>query len=174
MNNFFFHRSVFGGTVGPNLTKGNPSDPCLYYDGIKTRLLPLVINCPSVQTQTPPKATPGRKAGQRKIFVHTVVENVETPEANNSNSGSSTIPPSPASPILKAQLSAPPKQKESPTKDIIKSNQVSNKLFLTMKAGSSPIIQLKLTLLLIFLNKLRDLLRGTYIGIRKTLSGNPN
>lgn len=101
-------RSVFGGTVGPNPVKPqNPNDP-QYYDGIKPRAQPLVI---SIQSNTNTNAQPQPKGVKRKASTGSVspaVTTTLTVIADNQD-----VPlASPASPILKAQLSAPPKQRE--------------------------------------------------------------
>ncbi|XP_044750018.1 AT-rich interactive domain-containing protein 2 isoform X2 [Coccinella septempunctata] len=150
-------RSVFGGTVGPNPMKpSNPKDP-QFYDGIKVRDHPLIINVPPSSPVPSPQPTPTPKSSRRKPKPK---ETSKTPPAVskppcsttpsitvtqspvNSSQGVATAlaskdksisppvpqPPqlspalqveapeggaSPASPILKAQLSAPPKQRET-------------------------------------------------------------
>nr|CAI5859948.1 unnamed protein product [Callosobruchus analis] len=83
-------RSVFGGTVGPNPMKpANPTDP-QYYEGIKVR------NNISIP---PPQQT-----NEQVQSLHVAEEDVTETQS---------LPPSPASPILKAQLSATPNQKEN-------------------------------------------------------------
>ncbi|KAG5882100.1 hypothetical protein JTB14_016864 [Gonioctena quinquepunctata] len=131
-------RSIFGGTVGPNPMKpANPTDP-QYYDGIKVRDKPLIISIPasssfpqpsvvtttSTATSTPAK---GHQQVRRKSVQPVLVTPAKLPQAlaapltvvaaagdinemNGGSSASSSTPMSPASPILKAQLSAPPKQ----------------------------------------------------------------
>nr|CAH7715865.1 unnamed protein product [Callosobruchus chinensis] len=82
-------RSVFGGTVGPNPMKpANPNDP-QYYEGIKVRNN---ISIPQQQTY------------EQVQSLHVAEEDV---------TDNMSLPPSPASPILKAQLSATPNQKEN-------------------------------------------------------------
>ncbi|XP_017768585.1 PREDICTED: uncharacterized protein LOC108556814 isoform X2 [Nicrophorus vespilloides] len=107
-------RSVFGGTVGPNPEKpANPTDP-QFYDGIKVRAQPLVINVQfSATTATAPvnPVTP-LKAVRRKPQTATIHH--QPPIAPSlapviPEAVVETPPSSPASPILKAQLSAPPK-----------------------------------------------------------------
>lgn len=94
------------------------TDPNQYYDGIRARTLPLIINFQSsIIQQSPVKGTPGRKPLPKN-------QNVATPSNQNVSAADSSVelvPASPASPILKAQLSAPPKPKESPTKPDVKS-----------------------------------------------------
>ncbi|XP_044737524.1 AT-rich interactive domain-containing protein 2 isoform X2 [Chrysoperla carnea] len=116
-------RSTFGGTVGPNLCK---VDNQQYYEGIKIRAQPLTINCQTtVQQQTitltqpssPRPSTPkntNRRNANTKIqntTTQVVQPNVMSPTTSDSSATANdlmtTPPPSPASPILKAQLSAP-------------------------------------------------------------------
>lgn len=121
-------RSVFGGTVGPNPAKPSSTET-QYYEGIKVRAQPLVI---SIQTtnpvtgttvQTPLTKSPAgvvkssvvkRKPVQKYMALApapiTTTPGALTVIADNS---SDPTPASPASPILKAQLSAPPKPRET-------------------------------------------------------------
>ncbi|XP_045481039.1 AT-rich interactive domain-containing protein 2 isoform X2 [Harmonia axyridis] len=148
-------RSVFGGTVGPNPMKlSNPKDP-QFYDGIKVRDHPLIINVPpsspipSPQPTATPKTTRRKPKPKDTSKIPPTVSNTPcsssislTQSQVNSSQGIATAltpkdnsisppapqPPqlspalqaeapeggaSPASPILKAQLSAPPKQRET-------------------------------------------------------------
>lgn len=119
ISHIFSLRSVFGGTVGPNPMKpANSSDP-QYYDGIKPRAQPLVISIQSASSTT--AVTPPQQP-QQQVSLKNVRRNkpqtiIATP---TTASGALTViadspevpPASPASPILKAQLSAPPKQRE--------------------------------------------------------------
>ncbi|XP_048524869.1 AT-rich interactive domain-containing protein 2 isoform X2 [Dendroctonus ponderosae] len=111
-------RSVFGGTVGPNPMKpANPNDP-QYYEGIKVRAQPLKLNIPpplsppkSIFTPSPaPKSTVRRK---QKTAAAPTKSGTNAPLAVDAESDGSLNILSPASPILKAQLSAPPKPRES-------------------------------------------------------------
>lgn len=111
-------RSVFGGTVGPNPMKpANPNDP-QYYEGIKVRAIPLKLNLPppsppSTPLPTPvpvPKPAPRRKP---KMPTVTVKQSPVAPLGVEADAEGLSQPLSPASPILKAQLSAPPKPRES-------------------------------------------------------------
>lgn len=130
-------RSVFGGTVGPNPMKPSSANEPQYYEGIKVRAQPLVINIqsPASNPVTPPQPTPttsskgSRRIKQPTTIVSTTISTSATHTspnltvlADNSNSNETTnnnSPPqpspsvSPASPILKAQLSAPPKQRDA-------------------------------------------------------------
>ncbi|KAK4887370.1 hypothetical protein RN001_003641 [Aquatica leii] len=108
-------RSVFGGTVGPNPVKpANPSDP-QYYEGIKVRAQPLVISVQSVSnlptTQSPVKGNTRRKSQSTAIV--TAPTTTQVPMIPLLADNTDTPPPSPASPILKAQLSAPSKSRET-------------------------------------------------------------
>lgn len=125
-----YYRSVFGGTVGPNPLKGADNATLQYYEGIRARIVPLIITLPSATLQQTAlnKVTPTTRRGGK------VVPTVNTTALTTLNENSSDqIPNSPASPILKAQLSAPPKPRESPTKVDIKS-QVSEYTILIFDA----------------------------------------
>lgn len=101
--------------MGPNSVKAGEAQ---YYEGIKVRAVPLVISIQTTIPNTSPvqaaTATPVNtlKPIKRQKPQHTIVQSpasltviADSPES---------IPPmSPASPILKAQLSAPPKQRET-------------------------------------------------------------
>ncbi|XP_022907233.1 AT-rich interactive domain-containing protein 2 isoform X2 [Onthophagus taurus] len=107
-------RSVFGGTVGPNPVKpAMPSDP-QYYDGIKARAQPLSVN---VQQQQPSVTTTTNTSvavqSPSKSIASTAKRKASTVSLSVTADCSDTPPASPASPILKAQLSAPPKPRES-------------------------------------------------------------
>ncbi|XP_049826034.1 AT-rich interactive domain-containing protein 2 isoform X3 [Aethina tumida] len=125
-------RSVFGGTVGPNPMKpANPNDP-QYYDGIKVRPTPLIISIPNTSTmaQSPVKNAPQQSKGVQLANPATVTPQSQqaaairnrraTPPSKSpvlsvptDNVGDAApLSGSPASPILKAQLSAPPKQQQ--------------------------------------------------------------
>lgn len=103
---------MFGGTVGPNPVKPvNSTDP-QFYDGIKARPQQLVINMQPVTTPVV-QATP--KTVRRKVPNVTVLPAATptTPALTVIADNTDTPPASPASPILKAQLSAPPKPRET-------------------------------------------------------------
>ncbi|GLV39949.1 bicoid stability factor [Carabus blaptoides fortunei] len=127
-------RSVFGGTVGPNPMKGADNATLQYYEGIRARIVPLIITLPSatLQQATLTKVTPTtRRCGK-------VIPTVNTTVLTTLNENSSDpIPTSPASPILKAQLSAPPKPRESPTKVDIKSQVLAHPHLSQALLGSS-------------------------------------
>ncbi|KAJ3657293.1 hypothetical protein Zmor_009109 [Zophobas morio] len=116
-------RSVFGGTVGPNPMKPSSANEPQYYEGIKVRAQPLIINIqPASNPVTPPQPTPPSKGPNRRTKQPSNVTTTSsqtasslTVMADNSNSSNDTNNPpvSPASPILKAQLSAPPKQRDA-------------------------------------------------------------
>ncbi|XP_018568229.1 AT-rich interactive domain-containing protein 2 isoform X2 [Anoplophora glabripennis] len=107
-------RSVFGGTVGPNPMKpANPTDR-QYYEGIKVRAQPLIISIqsssnPKTNTTPPTKGQQVRRKSNQSLVVSPVKSPALTVVADN-NAATDSTPISPASPILKAQLSAPPKQ----------------------------------------------------------------
>lgn len=113
---------MFGGTVGPNPVKpSNPNDP-QYYEGIKVREKPLIINIqtpPVPKTTTNTTTTKGQQA-RRKSIQSVVVSPAKSPSPSSTalsvvadSNATDGTPMSPASPILKAQLSAPPKQRET-------------------------------------------------------------
>ncbi|XP_050518132.1 AT-rich interactive domain-containing protein 2 isoform X2 [Diabrotica virgifera virgifera] len=134
-------RSIFGGTVGPNPMKPtNASDP-QYYDGIKVRDKPLIINLPpssvpqtKIVTIPTPTKTPlvRRKSSVQPVQVAPAQgqANTLTVIADNNLAAEAGMASSPASPILKAQLSAPPKQKDS--------SPVSNKGDMKSQAMAHP------------------------------------
>lgn len=94
----------------------NSNEP-QFYDGIKARAQALVINMQPVTTpvaQAAPKTV--RRKAQNVTVVPTTTPTALTVVADNTD----TPPASPASPILKAQLSAPPKPRESTVTTISK------------------------------------------------------
>lgn len=97
----------------------NPNDP-QYYDGIKVRAQPLVINVQS--TSSTPTVQAPVKTVRRKGQVVSVP--AATPTISVVADITETPPASPASPILKAQLSAPPKQRENVNKGEVKSQVI--------------------------------------------------
>lgn len=121
---FLYFRSVFGGTVGPNPVKNTdpPNNNLLFYEGIRPRIVPLIITLPSAALQQTVQHTKAAAAQRRKPAAVPVVAPVVT--VTDAANADNLVPNSPASPILKAQLSAPPKPRESPTKPDNKS-QVS-------------------------------------------------
>ena len=125
-------RSVFGGTVGPNQqkqqivigaggsgTEQHGTTSVMFYEGIKVRATPYSI--PVSTTSLIQQQPPSPQAQQRKSL------NVVTPPppttspapAPEGTPADASLPltPAPASPILKAQLSAPPKPRETPKGD---------------------------------------------------------
>lgn len=120
-------RSVFGSIVGPNPLKGENTGT-QYYEGIRVRATPTPITYPSQQvtaavaTNTPPipavNTTPVKVLPAQQRTVKTInpapdstatqAPQVDSPAASSGTQTTSTII-TPASPILKAQLSAPPK-----------------------------------------------------------------
>lgn len=109
----------------------NPNDP-QYYDGIKVRPTPLIISIPNTSTmaQSPVKNAPQQSKGVQLANPATVTPQSQqaaairnrraTPPSKSpvlsvptDNVGDAApLSGSPASPILKAQLSAPPKQQQ--------------------------------------------------------------
>lgn len=98
----------------------NPGDP-QFYEGIKVRAQPLKLNVPpplsppqsafNPSPAPPPKAVvPRRKS--KLVVVKTGAASPLAVEAEP-ETASNASSPSPASPILKAQLSAPPKPRET-------------------------------------------------------------
>ncbi|XP_044254837.1 AT-rich interactive domain-containing protein 2 isoform X3 [Tribolium madens] len=114
-------RSVFGGTVGPNPMKPSSANEPQYYEGIKVRAQPLIINIQPASTNpvTPPPQPTSTKGSNRRNKQTATTSPSQTPtltvmaDNSNSNDTMNNPPVSPASPILKAQLSAPPKQRDA-------------------------------------------------------------
>ncbi|GLG96122.1 Uncharacterized protein GBIM_02941 [Gryllus bimaculatus] len=130
-------RSVFGGCVGPNPQKAvaggaggdQPVANLSFYEGIKVRITPYSVPVATANL-TPQPATAVRKT------LHVVAKTVTPPpsastppppavtqppppiaEAAPTVDTSVPVIPAPASPILKAQLCAPPKPRETPKGD---------------------------------------------------------
>lgn len=92
----------------------NTSDP-QYYEGIKVRAQPLVISVQSISNlSTNQSQIKGgvRRKGQN-VAIAPAPSPASVPNVNLVPDTTDTPPPSPASPILKAQLSAPSKSRES-------------------------------------------------------------
>lgn len=121
------YRSVFGGTVGPNPVKPVTSNDPQFYDGIKARAQQLVIN---MQPVTTPVAQATPKTVRRKAQNVTVVpvSTSTTPTLTVVADNTDTPPASPASPILKAQLSAPPKPRESTVATAISKSDIKSQV----------------------------------------------
>ncbi|XP_014475984.1 PREDICTED: AT-rich interactive domain-containing protein 2 isoform X3 [Dinoponera quadriceps] len=133
-------RSVFGNIVGPNPLKGENTGT-QYYEGIRVRSTPAPITYPSqtavVATNTVPiqaiNATPVKVLPVQQRTVKNISPAPDsTASADNPASGTQTTPLTPASPILKAQLSAPPKppsntqsQSQNPVTKVDSKSQVS-------------------------------------------------
>ena len=114
-------RSVFGGTVGPNPQKqqiligggGGGAEQhgmasLMFYEGIKVRATPysIPVSASSVIQQQSASPQPRKNL------------NVDTPSPpTTSPAPEAQTADAPASPILKAQLSAPPKPRETPKGD---------------------------------------------------------
>ncbi|XP_069680492.1 AT-rich interactive domain-containing protein 2 isoform X3 [Periplaneta americana] len=135
-------RSVFGGTVGPNPQRqaigitisgsGDQPPGNLFYEGIKVRANPFSVPVSASSTiQQPPSPQPAQQSPAptmpRKglnIVTKTVTPPPPTtspaPDNSAATPGDASLPvaPAPASPILKAQLSAPPKPRETPKGDM--------------------------------------------------------
>ncbi|XP_012541662.1 AT-rich interactive domain-containing protein 2 isoform X3 [Monomorium pharaonis] len=138
-------RSVFGNIVGPNPLKGENTGT-QYYEGIRVRGVPMPITTPSQITAavatntlpipavntTPVKVLPVQQRTVKNISPapdSTAAPQVDSPAASSGTQTTST----PASPILKAQLSAPPKppsnntssQSQNPVTKVDSKSQVS-------------------------------------------------
>lgn len=108
-------RSVFGNIVGPNPLKGENTGT-QYYEGIRVRATPAPITYPSQTTvATNTTLVPAVNTTAVKVLPvqQRTVKNISpapdsTALVDSSVFGTQTTP-TPASPILKAQLSAPPK-----------------------------------------------------------------
>lgn len=110
-------RSVFGSIVGPNPLKGENTGT-QYYEGIRVRATPAPITYPSqtaaVATNTPPitaaNVTPVKVLPVQQRTVKNISPAPDsTAPVDSPALGTQMTPTTPASPILKAQLSAPPK-----------------------------------------------------------------
>ncbi|XP_019890081.1 AT-rich interactive domain-containing protein 2 isoform X2 [Ooceraea biroi] len=140
-------RSVFGSIVGPNPLKGENTGT-QYYEGIRVRATPAPITYPSqttaaVATNTPPipaiNATPVKVLPVQQRTIKTIspapdstaAPQVDSPAASSGTQTTTLL--TPASPILKAQLSAPPKppsnntssQSQNPVTKVDSKSQVS-------------------------------------------------
>lgn len=132
---FLLNRSVFGGSVGPNPLKSNNTNDGQYYDGIKVRAQPLAINLQTTTTNNNNNNNTNNNANNPSVVQTTPVKTVRrkgqvitapttTPNISVVADATDTPPVSPASPILKAQLSAPPKQRETVNKGEVKSQVI--------------------------------------------------
>ncbi|KOX76374.1 AT-rich interactive domain-containing protein 2 [Melipona quadrifasciata] len=133
-------RSVFGGSVGPNPLKGETSGT-QYYEGIRVRATPPQVTYPSqtaVGTNTAPipaiNTTPVKVLPVQQRTIKSISPAPDSTALDNPASGPPKIS-APASPILKAQLSAPPKppsnisntaiQSQNPVTKVDSKSQVS-------------------------------------------------
>ncbi|XP_035738109.1 AT-rich interactive domain-containing protein 2-like isoform X3 [Vespa mandarinia] len=130
-------RSVFGGTIGPNPLKGE-STGTQYYEGIRVRTTPGQVTYPSqtvIATNTAPisavNTTPVKVLPVQQRTIKNISPAPDSTALDNPASGVHRIP-APASPILKAQLSAPPKppsitsnQSQNPVTKVDSKSQVS-------------------------------------------------
>ncbi|XP_008217124.1 AT-rich interactive domain-containing protein 2 isoform X3 [Nasonia vitripennis] len=108
-------RSVFGGTIGPNPIKGENTGT-LYYEGIRVRANPGQVTYP-LKGVTRPNVTGAQAAENASGNVVTIVggtSNVNSAKVQQQRNDSTPIQVTPSSPILKAQLSAPPKPSVHP------------------------------------------------------------
>jgi AT-rich interactive domain-containing protein 2 len=156
---------VFGGTVGPNPQKhlngisGSGDQPGtssqMFYEGIKVRANPFSIPVSVSGTiQQPPSPQPAQQSLAPSVPVqrkglNIVTKTVTPPPPTTSpapqtseisvTSGDASLPiaPAPASPILKAQLSAPPKQRDSLKGDT--KSQVCCTLFSSYRLFFTPL-----------------------------------
>lgn len=143
------HRSVFGSIVGPNPLKGENTGT-QYYEGIRVRASPTPITYPSQTTAavatntlpipavntTPVKVLPVQQRTVKNISPapdSTAAPQVDSPAAS---SGTQTTSTTPASPILKAQLSAPPKPSSNNTSS--QSQNPVTKVDSKSQVGPSP------------------------------------
>ncbi|XP_023289924.1 AT-rich interactive domain-containing protein 2 [Orussus abietinus] len=108
-------RSVFGGTVGPNPLKGETTGS-QYYEGIRVRSVPGPVTYPgqtAAGTNAAPvpglNATPVKVLPVQQRTAKTISPAPDNGTALDSPATGPPRAPAPASPILKAQLSAPPK-----------------------------------------------------------------
>lgn len=141
------HRSVFGSIVGPNPLKGENTGT-QYYEGIRVRATPAPITYPSQTTAavatntpipaintTPVKVLPVQQRTVKNISPapdSTAVSQVDSPAASSGTQTTTT----PASPILKAQLSAPPKPPSNNTSS--QSQNPVTKVDSKSQVGPSP------------------------------------
>lgn len=109
---------MFGGSVGPNPLKGETTGT-QYYEGIRVRATPPQVTYPSqiaVGTNTAPipavNATPVKVLPVQQRTIKSISPAPDSTALDNPASGPQKLP-TPASPILKAQLSAPPKPPSS-------------------------------------------------------------
>ena len=112
-----FFRSVFGASVGPN-TQTEDASGSLYYEGMRLRENPGTVVYPNqstiLQTSTTSgtstisnNGTPVKVHPVQHRIVHSVKPTSDNPQTEIQISAAQLRAPS--SPILKAQLSAPPK-----------------------------------------------------------------
>ncbi|XP_044020286.1 uncharacterized protein LOC122860511 isoform X2 [Aphidius gifuensis] len=144
-------RSVFGGTIGPNPMKGETTGT-QYYEGIRVRTNPGTVTYPSQNLITTATTTTtggtfssvnntvaaAASTTTTPLKVHPVPQRKITPTSplpdstSYDNSSKKILITTPASPILKAHLSAPPKpttnisiQPQNPVTKVDSKSQVS-------------------------------------------------
>lgn len=149
-------RSVFGSIVGPNPLKGENTGT-QYYEGIRVRATPAPITYPSQTTgavaintppipavnTTPVKVLPAQQRTVKNINPapdSTAAPQVDSPAASSGTQTTSTSIITPASPILKAQLSAPPKPPSNNTSS--QSQNPVTKVDSKSQVGPSPKLSL--------------------------------
>lgn len=113
-------RSVFGGTIGPNPIKGE-STGTLYYEGIRVRPnLGSVTYPPKGVTRPNVIGTPAAENTSGNIVtVVSGASNVNPAKVQQQRNDSTPIQVTLSSPILKAQLSAPPKPSVNPDSPLL-------------------------------------------------------
>ncbi|XP_033217810.1 AT-rich interactive domain-containing protein 2 isoform X2 [Belonocnema kinseyi] len=127
-------RSVFGITVGPNPLMGETTGT-QYYEGIRIRATPAAVTYSSqmvIGTNTTSISIASNTTPAKVLPVQqrTVTAINPTPDSTAPENPGAQRTPAPASPILKAQLSAPPKpptpnQAQNPVTKIDSKSQVS-------------------------------------------------
>ncbi|XP_043267599.1 AT-rich interactive domain-containing protein 2 isoform X3 [Venturia canescens] len=131
-------RSVFGNSIGPNPLKGETTG-VQYYEGIRVRVSPPSTTHPSqnavgTNTVTIPSinTTPVKVHHVQQRTVKPISPVGDSTHSDNSNMSVNPRIQAPASPILKAQLSAPPKpssnaptQPQNPVTKVDSKSQVS-------------------------------------------------
>ncbi|XP_012267900.2 AT-rich interactive domain-containing protein 2 isoform X3 [Athalia rosae] len=131
-------RSVFGGSVGPNPIKGETTGT-QYYEGIRIRSVPVTVSYPSqtlaasnmIHPIPAINTTPVKVLPTQQRTLKTISPSPDSSALENSITSAQRTP-APASPILKAQLSAPPKppsttpnQPQNPVTKVDSKSQVS-------------------------------------------------
>ena len=110
---WFDFRTVFGGTIGPNPIKGETSGH-QYYEGIRVKTQPATVTYTATTNFTTTPVTSVKVLAvqqQQQRIPNPNIYLTTSPGAptDSTDSTGAMKTPSPASPILKAQLSAPPR-----------------------------------------------------------------